>query len=322
MKVPSINLQRIFRNSINSREQSPLHHRICWRWCVRYTIVVIVWASLTTYIWISSWTSCDSRFPESSQVSNQNPFISESVKTNEQKDIELPQIHFFFNASENHFYNQDLVNQFEQNALGNSLPTVYTKKWVGFPDIDGVDCQKALRSKTKNDQFPQSVKRIRASQYILDSQNCNVFLNKYGFNRYPKASEEEKEYPIAFIILFYKDLDQVLFLLRALYHPHNVYCLSVDTKASIEFFEAVRSITRCLPNVFVASKLENIVYAGFTRLMADIDCMDDLLRHPVQWKYVINMPGQQFPLRSNLEMVGILKYLMVVTTLKDSLGTC
>ncbi|GFR62350.1 beta-1,3-galactosyl-O-glycosyl-glycoprotein beta-1,6-N-acetylglucosaminyltransferase-like [Elysia marginata] len=68
-----------------------------------------------------------------------------------------------------------------------------------------------------------------------------------------------------------------------------------------------RAVARCLPNVFLSSKLEDIVYGGMTRLLADINCFRDLMKHPVQWKYVINTPGQQFPLKTNLEMVQILK---------------
>ena len=86
-------------------------------------------------------------------------------------------------------------------------------------------------------------------------------------------------------------------LLRAIYRPHNVHCLTMDTTSEPEILSAAMSLARCLPNVFVASKLNDIVYAGFSRLMADVDCMADLVRHPVQWKYVINMPGEQFPLR-------------------------
>ncbi|BFZ03453.1 hypothetical protein BsWGS_06492 [Bradybaena similaris] len=183
----------------------------------------------------------------------------------------------------------------------------YQKRWVGFEEIYRSDCKTALATKVNNSVFPSEVKRVYPAQIILDCSDCTSFIEKYGFRRYPAASEEERQFPIAFIILFYKDLDQVLFLLRALYHPHNVYCLSLDIKASIEFMEAVKSVTRCLLNVFVASKLENIVYAGFTRLMADINCMNDLLKHPAQWKYVINMPGQEFPLRTNLELVRILQ---------------
>ncbi|CAL1538206.1 unnamed protein product, partial [Lymnaea stagnalis] len=90
---------------------------------------------------------------------------------------------------------------------------------------------------------------------------------------------------------------------------HNVYCLSVDVKVSAEFLRATRRLANCLPNVFVSSRLENVVYAGMSRLMADLHCFQDLLRHPVTWRYVINSPGQQFPLRTNLEIVKILKLL-------------
>ncbi|KAI8797493.1 beta-1,3-galactosyl-O-glycosyl-glycoprotein beta-1,6-N-acetylglucosaminyltransferase 4 [Biomphalaria glabrata] len=181
----------------------------------------------------------------------------------------------------------------------------YRNQWVGFPDMEQVDCNQAFNSSVKNNWFPQTVPRIFPHQFKAASANCNEFIRDFGFLRYPKVSEEEENFPLAFIVLFYKDLDQVLFLLRAIYRPHNVYCLSVDTKSSVEFLDAVRSVSKCLPNVFVASKLESIVYAGFSRLMADINCMEDLLQHPIKWKYVVNLPGQQFPLRSNLELVKI-----------------
>ena len=39
---------------------------------------------------------------------------------------------------------------------------------------------------------------------------------------------EAEEFPIAFSILYYKDLVQVERLLRAIYRPNNVYCLHMD----------------------------------------------------------------------------------------------
>ena len=56
----------------------------------------------------------------------------------------------------------------------------------------------------------------------------------------------------------------------------------------------------------IASKLEYVVYKGFSRLQADLNCMSDLLLSPVAWKYYINLPSQEFPLRTNLELVKIL----------------
>ncbi|CAG5135388.1 unnamed protein product [Candidula unifasciata] len=324
-------------SSQTSSGSSPLRHKICWRWCVRYTILVTAWASITVCLWIFSQPSCDSertqtradvtngkaysfepknlRSPKNNPdfLSHNDNLDSQSQNVNQHFQLELinqlSSKTTLLHSSEINTvdFNLELIRKLQKKAERNTLISVYQKNWVGFREIAGSNCQKALHSKGNNSEFPQTVKRTRSSQYILDSQDCEAFLHKYGFNRYPKTTEEEKEFPIAFIILFYKDLDQVLFLLRAIYQLHNVYCLSVDTKASIELLEAVRSVTKCLPNVFVASKLENIVYAGFSRLMADIDCMKDLLQHPVQWKYVINMPGTQFPLRTNLEMVKILK---------------
>ena len=45
-------------------------------------------------------------------------------------------------------------------------------------------------------------------------------------------SQEESNFPIAFSILFYKDLEQVELLLRNIYRPSNYYCLHVDAGAS------------------------------------------------------------------------------------------
>ncbi|KAH9492361.1 N-acetyllactosaminide beta-1,6-N-acetylglucosaminyl-transferase [Bulinus truncatus] len=192
-------------------------------------------------------------------------------------------------------------------VYGHSMSFAYSSQWVGFPDLSHVDCSLVLHGSVKNQELPLTVSRVFPHQLTSLTSDCWSFIARSGFLRYPTVSEEEKDFPLAFTILFYKDIDQIVFLLRAIYRPHNVYCLNVDTKSSVEFLEAVHSVARCFPNVFVASKLESIVYAGFSRLMADINCIKDLLTHPVKWKYVINLPGQQFPLKSNLELVKILK---------------
>ncbi len=66
-------------------------------------------------------------------------------------------------------------------------------------------------------------------------------------------------------------------------------------------------MVKCFDNVFIASKLETVVYAGISRLQADINCMTDLLGKNVKWKYLINLVGQVFPLKTNRELVSILK---------------
>ncbi|KAJ8401308.1 hypothetical protein AAFF_G00385390 [Aldrovandia affinis] len=70
-----------------------------------------------------------------------------------------------------------------------------------------------------------------------------------------------------------------------------------------EYKGAVARLAGCFPNVFLASASERVTYAGFSRLKADINCMRDLARSPVPWKKVINLCGQDFPIKTNLELV-------------------
>ncbi|CAL1543891.1 unnamed protein product [Lymnaea stagnalis] len=197
----------------------------------------------------------------------------------------------------------------DQQNLSQSvdMSTAYRHGWIGFPDMSNCSCEQMLTGPTNNSLYQQRVQRLSSQQILMEAKDCSRFKTKFGFTRYPPVSIEEREFPIAYIILFHRSLDQVLFLLRAIYRPHNVYCLTLDTTSGPDILKAARSLGTCLPNVFVASKLEDIVYAGFSRLMADVDCMEDLVRHPVRWKYVINMPGEQFPLRTNLELVRTFK---------------
>nr|XP_022304877.1 N-acetyllactosaminide beta-1,6-N-acetylglucosaminyl-transferase-like [Crassostrea virginica] len=140
-----------------------------------------------------------------------------------------------------------------------------------------------------------------------NAQNCERFLKMFNYNRFT-ISKEEIDFPIAFSLLVHKDAVQMEILLRAIYRPHNVYCIHIDRKSNSSLHDAITAITKCLPNVFIASKLEDVIYASYSRLQADINCMQDLLNYTdVKWKYLINLPAQEYPLKTNLEMVKILK---------------
>ena len=98
-------------------------------------------------------------------------------------------------------------------------------------------------------------------------------------------------------------------LLRAIYAPQNVYCIHVDKKAEASFLAAVSGISSCFDNVFMVSQPVSVVYAAWPRVQADINCMADLYRVSTTWKYFINLCGQDFPLKTNLEIVRSLQAL-------------
>ncbi|XP_067279553.1 beta-1,3-galactosyl-O-glycosyl-glycoprotein beta-1,6-N-acetylglucosaminyltransferase 4-like [Pseudorasbora parva] len=139
------------------------------------------------------------------------------------------------------------------------------------------------------------------------TSDCDRFVSQ-GYDAI-QGTEFEREFPLAYSLVVHRDAALVERLLRAIYMPHNIYCIHYDLKSSADFISAMKGLARCIPNVFIASKLERVQYAGISRLKADLNCLSDLLDSEVTWKYVINLCGQDFPLRTNAELVSDLKEL-------------
>lgn len=91
--------------------------------------------------------------------------------------------------------------------------------------------------------------------------------------------------------------------------PQNVYCIHIDTSASITFVRAVEEIVRCLPNVFIVKKRVKVIYLHVSTVQAQLNCIEELLDSPIQWRYLFNLCGQDFPLYSNQGIVQALKAL-------------
>ncbi|XP_074002916.1 N-acetyllactosaminide beta-1,6-N-acetylglucosaminyl-transferase-like [Numenius arquata] len=120
-------------------------------------------------------------------------------------------------------------------------------------------------------------------------------------------SAEEAAFPIAYIMTLHKEFETFERLFRAVYMPQNVYCVHVDAKAPAPFRQAVQRLVGCFPNAFLASQTEQVVYGGISRLRADLHCMRDLLASAVPWHYLLNTCGQDFPLKTNREIIRLLK---------------
>lgn len=140
----------------------------------------------------------------------------------------------------------------------------------------------------------------------IEVKGCEAF-KRHRFYDIQPVSTEELEFPVAFSILVHQDVDQLERLLNTIHRPHNSYCIHVDAKAPDDLLRAIRTIAGCFSNVFLPPKLEVITYAHFSRLQADLNCMQELLNRGRTWKYVINLTGQMFPLKTNLEIVKILQ---------------
>ena len=149
-------------------------------------------------------------------------------------------------------------------------------------------------------------KLLSPMDYINLTSNCGNFISNRGYVM-SSLTQTEAEFPIAYSILLFKDPEQAEILLRAIYRPQNVYCIHVDKKTNNDTYRAMEGIANCFDNVFMARTRIDVQWGKFSVLEPDLICMEELLHRNKKWKYFINLTGQEFPLRTNYELVRILK---------------
>lgn len=175
-----------------------------------------------------------------------------------------------------------------------------------------VDCTAVIEGRPDTLEAAERYTRAHPRQAPPDedlrrkAQDCVRFKSEMGYGVLPVA-KEELDFPVAFSILVHKHAAQLERLLRIVHRPHNYYCIHVDANSSDDVFQAVRAVSRCFTNVFLPSERVGITYAHFTRLQADLSCMRELVVRGKGWRYLINLTGQMYPLKTNLEIVKILK---------------
>ncbi|VDP67315.1 unnamed protein product [Echinostoma caproni] len=143
------------------------------------------------------------------------------------------------------------------------------------------------------------------------NHGCQAFKKIAGEE--PMIAQEEFEYPLAFSFNIHTGFTQFARLLRAVFRKHNAYCIHVDRKSEMAFRNQVRILAKCFGNnVYVIPEQESysIHWGDFGPLEAWILCAKHFLQlSSVRWKYMLNGSGQEFPLRTNWELVKALKAL-------------
>ena len=190
-------------------------------------------------------------------------------------------------------HKMDRFRDFRQTSQENSVDC---KKLMEGDKLTFATARKIMKTRKRG------AVSLKSYTWIVD---CDAFKRKRGYILDVQASSE-KDFPLAFAIVAYRDVEQVERLLRAIYRPHNVYCLHIDVKSKQADFDAFNSISSCFENVFLIRNPANVTWGGFSVLEAELLCMKLLWQHK-SWKYYINLTGQEFPLTTNLELVEILK---------------
>ena len=178
--------------------------------------------------------------------------------------------------------------------------------------VKDVNCKLIINGNENETKFASNYSATRPRKEILDhndyinlTANCTTFKDKRGYIM-SSLTKLEADFPIAYSLLMFKDVQHAELLLRAIYRPQNIICIHVDKKSDDGIFRVMKKISDCFENVFMAPKRIDVQWGNYTVLEPEIVCMEELLKRNKKWKYFINLTGQEFPLRTNYELVRIL----------------
>ncbi|XP_078672285.1 N-acetyllactosaminide beta-1,6-N-acetylglucosaminyl-transferase-like [Branchiostoma floridae x Branchiostoma belcheri] len=161
------------------------------------------------------------------------------------------------------------------------------------------------RNQSAVDLSESSTALSRVDHLHVAAASCVQYTQYWQWDS--SSGMDTQDFPIAYIIVVHKNAAQVELLLHSIYTPYNIYCIHVDKRSPSAFRAALSAVAGCYDNVFISHRLESVVYGGYSRLKADFNCLQDLVDSPVKWRYVINLAGQDFPLKTQNEIVAQLK---------------
>ncbi|KAK2158182.1 hypothetical protein LSH36_175g05028 [Paralvinella palmiformis] len=179
-----------------------------------------------------------------------------------------------------------------------------------LPQINthGVDCSRIFLGDDEEIKKAQSITKVRTipdRNFLTLARNCTSYRRR-GYMTKP-VSDEEERYPIAYVVHIYKDLVQIERLLMAIYRPQNWYCINVDLSTGEDVHIGMIAIASCFDNIVINNV--DVAWGKMSLVEADLTCMQLLYNKNKNWKYLITLAGQMFPLKTNLDIVRILKSL-------------
>uniref|UniRef100_A0A0K0F143 Glycosyltransferase family 92 protein n=1 Tax=Strongyloides venezuelensis TaxID=75913 RepID=A0A0K0F143_STRVS len=171
------------------------------------------------------------------------------------------------------------------------------------PDNFNLECSRIING-DKN--YINKIKKKRFTMKVIPKSykyDCES-INSRGFYSKVPLSDIEANYPIAYARNVYNNFHMLELQFLLSYAPQNHYCFAVDLK-STELYKQLTSLAKCFYNVYVPSKRYNMNSYGIYQAFSTYECMKILINK--KWKYLFILQNDDFPLKTNREIVEILK---------------
>nr|CAD2167747.1 unnamed protein product [Meloidogyne enterolobii] len=138
--------------------------------------------------------------------------------------------------------------------------------------------------------------------------NCEDIYSRNYFLKFP-LSEAERQFPIAYAKIVYKDYRFLEAELATNYHSQNWYCFAVDSKADDSFYEKILALASCFKNIIIPRVRYPVDSAGHGMGKAHLSCFKELIKKERKWEYLVTLQNHDIQIKTNEEMVQIFKWL-------------
>lgn len=119
------------------------------------------------------------------------------------------------------------------------------------------------------------------------------------------AKLKSNDKKLAYFVACYKNPEQVLRLIKAIYHQDNLYFINIDEKSPDDFYETIISSHICdYENIYFFR--ERIDWGGWNQVQVTLDIIKKALVTDGSWTHFINLSGQDFPLKNQIEIQNYL----------------
>ncbi|CEF68496.1 Glycosyl transferase, family 14-containing protein [Strongyloides ratti] len=130
-------------------------------------------------------------------------------------------------------------------------------------------------------------------------------IKRRGYYPDKPLSQEEADFPLAYVRTIYTDYLTLEYQFLLSYAPQNHYCFIIDKKQSGDFHSKIFALSNCFKNVYIISNQYNMDSNGNDINHANFRCMKYL--NSKSYKYLIVLNNDDMPLKTNREMIEILK---------------
>lgn len=184
--------------------------------------------------------------------------------------------------------------------------------------FQGGDELEVARVQMASYTWPKEEHALKFTKWV-ETCNCTDFKAELEGNLY--TTKDEADFPLAFTMLVHDSTFQVFRLLKVIYRPHNIYCIHYDNRSSEDMKLLFNKLAMCFDNIIIPDNFIPVQWGHHSLMDAQMMCFRKLLRNhdKYAWRYVITLCGKELPLRTNNEIVQLLKRLKGSSALRASL---